>query len=38
MLLQQTSKYIFKIIKEKASGEIVNLQFVYDGAQSTEQD
>lgn len=38
MLLQQTSKFIFKIIKEKESGSLVNLQFVYDGVQSTEQD
>ena len=36
MLLQQTSKYLFKIIKSKQSGSILNIQFVYDGAQSIE--
>lgn len=36
MLLQQTSKYLLKAIKSREQGTILNLGFVYDGAQSIE--
>ena len=38
MLLQQTSKFILKIIKERQNCTFLDIQFAYEGPQATDHD